>query len=960
MRASLNHTYRLVWSDVHSAWIAVSENSKARGKGGRVRAVAAAVAAAVSLMAGPSAYAAVCNGGSPVTTAFSVTTAATGPCQLGSGGSLSISNTGSITNPTANNTSYTVYATGITAAAGITNNGSISAAQGGGIEYKGSTIGGGITNAGTIAGHNGNGIWLTGSSLAGGITNQAGGTISSGNNGIMLNYSTVTGLISNDGTITGMGGGIHLNAATGGGPIGSTIGGLSNSGTITGGSTGINIASNSAVSGSITNSGTIAGTQYTGISLTASAVTGGVTNSGTIEGGVAGLHIKSGSAVSNGITNNGLIAATDTSSPYYERAIYLAGATITGGISNTSAISATNASAGEAIYLKSSSTINGGINNSGTIAGGYAGIHLLSGTTVSGLIDSSTISGGQYAVLVDGTSSLPTIDISGSSARFIGDVSAQNSAVTVDAGAIFANDNAFNVNSFTVADGGTFNFGAGTSSAGGTAGITVASGFTNAGTLAVADGVAAAITGNYTQSSTGVLQVGASSASSYGKLTVTGTASLPASAKLGVNVATANTLAVGDVLHGVLTAGSLNASTFVVTDNSSMFNFAASINGNAIDLTTLTGVTATSSVNATGNTVATGLATLIDGIVDGSVTSTGTSGLVTALGQLGTKQQVSQALNQLLPLLEGSTDNAVQNVVADIKHVIESEDGGIASGDRYLSDRHIWVKPFGSHAKQSDRNSVSGYKADTGGLVIGADGELPGGNRLGVAFSYAHSKVDSNSTTAPQNAGIDTYQVTLYGNHRLSGSDSLDYELDIGSHETHGQRFIPLLGLAANSRYNSTSLHAGAGWKHAMVLNDATTLTPTVRADYTTVHDDGYSESGAGASDLNVGSRGTEQFIISGGGRISHALDNTTRLTARAGIGYDLINKQASVTAAMAGAPTAAFTTYGLKPSPWLGTVGLGVEHVTGTGVKVIGRYDAEMRSGLLNQTLSVKVRWAF
>ena len=45
-RASLNHTYRLVWSDIAKAFVAVSETTKAKGKNSRAgRSLAAAVSA---------------------------------------------------------------------------------------------------------------------------------------------------------------------------------------------------------------------------------------------------------------------------------------------------------------------------------------------------------------------------------------------------------------------------------------------------------------------------------------------------------------------------------------------------------------------------------------------------------------------------------------------------------------------------------------------------------------------------------------------------------------------------------------------------------------------------------------------------------------------------------------------------------------------------------------------------
>ena len=76
--------------------------------------------------------------------------------------------------------------------------------------------------------------------------------------------------------------------------------------------------------------------------------------------------------------------------------------------------------------------------------------------------------------------------------------------------------------------------------------------------------------------------------------------------------------------------------------------------------------------------------------------------------------------------------------------------------------------------------------------------------------------------------------------------------------------------------------------------------------------------------------------------------------------GLAFASGQAAITAAFAGAPTADFVTYGLQRSPWLGEGGLGIVHDTESGMELTGRYDVETRSGLTNQTVSVKARWPF
>jgi hypothetical protein len=62
--ASMNRTYRLIWSEVRSAWVPVAETARGRGKSGRASAGRAhsmagrnAMAAAISLVLAPLAYA---------------------------------------------------------------------------------------------------------------------------------------------------------------------------------------------------------------------------------------------------------------------------------------------------------------------------------------------------------------------------------------------------------------------------------------------------------------------------------------------------------------------------------------------------------------------------------------------------------------------------------------------------------------------------------------------------------------------------------------------------------------------------------------------------------------------------------------------------------------------------------------------------------------------------------------
>jgi hypothetical protein len=94
----------------------------------------------------------------------------------------------------------------------------------------------------------------------------------------------LSGNVENSGQITAPGGfGISVNGTT-------LTGNISNSGTISVGSTGINVG------GDNTGAGTL---------------TGNISNSGTINASIAGISVGGLTTLNGGITNSGLISAQD-------------------------------------------------------------------------------------------------------------------------------------------------------------------------------------------------------------------------------------------------------------------------------------------------------------------------------------------------------------------------------------------------------------------------------------------------------------------------------------------------------------------------------------------------------------------------------------------------------------------------------------------------------------------------
>lgn len=784
-----------------------------------------------------------------------------------------------------------------------------------------------ITNAGTIGGSTG--IVAVATSTIGGLINT--GTIGGSLHALSVAGAITGGVLNDGGTITG---GIHVgDQFFGGGSIGGGIVNT-NSGTIDGGNdTAIAVLRNSSVSGGIRNAAGsgISASAYA-ISVSGSAVEGGIANAGTVS--VAGIgvavHVDSGSTITGGITNAGTLSVGGSGN-----ALQIGGgSTVTGGVTN----SGTLAAGSYGIYATGTSTIAGGITNSGTILGAVAALVLESSSTVvGGVVNSGTVSGVRVSdsTITGGLTNSGTLGAAASGAAIEITGSAHVGVVRNQAGGLI--------------DGALSILAPGTS-------------VSNAGTIALPAATVSTIAGNYTQDAAGVLRIRVLNDTTYGQLSVGGTVTLPSNAKFDVDVANPNHAFTATGLANVVSAGTLvSDGTFAVTDNSVLFDFRAVKDGNTVDLViSAAGATGVyDSAAANSNSPAFGAARTLDGII---ATQPG-GPLAQLFTGLTTQQQVSNAATQTLPLLTGNSLQSAGIVNAVVGGTIQSRVGtgqGLPSGDLFLGDGRFWVKPFGSWADQGERQGVAGFKASVTGFATGFDVATAGPTRLGLAIAYAGVGVDSKSSVAPHRLDTDVYQFVGYGSHSLDATTDIGFQIDVGRNRNRGVRTITFAPSAAHSSFDSTTFHVGANLARAWALSSETKVIPSFRLDYTTLRDEAYAETGAGALNLNVDGRRVDQLVAGADVRLVHSPSERLTLSANVGAGYDVLAERSAIVASFAGAPGAAFTTYGAEPTPWVGRAGVGATYRTNTGMEIAVRYDAEHRTQFLNQTASVKLRWMF
>ena len=107
-------------------------------------------------------------------------------------------------------------------------------------------------------------------------------------------------------------------------------------------------------------------------------------------------------------------------------------------------------------------------------------------------------------------------------------------------------------------------------------------------------------------------------------------------------------------------------------------------------------------------------------------------------------------------------------------------------------------------------------------------------------------------------------------------------------------------------------------------------------------------------------SRSTDQFILGVDGKLSHDLNEQVNLSGNLGVGYDFLAESGAISSTFAGAPGAAFTTFGGDAQRWLVRGGTALSYQVNGQLELAVRYDVETRSDYLNQTASAEARWAF
>ncbi|UEM21982.1 autotransporter domain-containing protein [Skermanella mucosa] len=768
---------------------------------------------------------------------------------------------------------------------------------------------------------------------------------------------------------------------------------------------------------SVTNlaGGTITGRNGSGVG---SDGNGMVVNRGTISGDYAGagnIFNSSGTASANGdgdgvdidliatISNYGTIRGTGAGGvdsggrPNGSEGIAAGGGTIL----NAAGATITGATRGILIDDGASGSAYGAttITNEGTIAGlAGAGITLV-GTYDDTVTNSGTISGaGTGAVALDlgaGNDSL-TVRGGGFSGAVRGGAGSDTLVFAVGDGATYGDANAFSGFETTRIDTGTVRL---TGSLESTGRVTVAAGaglggsasiatatLANAGTVSPGSETGSigtlAVTGGFTNASTGTLAVDIDAAGRSDLLQADGTAVLDGGT---LALTAASGTYAQDTAYTVLSATGGVTGRFATLSGSlpSLFLMPeVSYGADAVRVTVVRNATTYESVasGAAGTAVARAL---------DQAQGSATGNLKTALGRLNQLDaaQAASAFDQMAPdasnafsTIATGASSRFRDAVGQRLGAVRSAGGANAPGQQFAfagnpaelaaapadaaaesSRGGVWGRGFGLYGRaDGDAGMDNGFDWRGGGMQFGADAEVAPGTVVGVSAGFSRTIVLHER--AGTDGDVSSYQLGLYGSQTWGRTD-LNVQVGVAQNDYHGSRridFVPNPGLAT-SDFGGTELSAAVEGGRTYDVHGFD-VRPAAGLSWTRFVQDSYTENGATGAELAVSGKAENALTATLGVAASAPFRTETLGTVTPSLevrwGYDLVQPDATITSRFAGATGGSFTVEGNEPSRNAVILAAGVSAELPMGLALNLGGAAELRDGQQAYALLGRIRY--
>ena len=795
---------------------------------------------------------------------------------------------------------------------------------------------GSLTKAGsgdvTLTGTNSytGGTTVSGGTLTGSTTNLQGNIL---NNAAVVfdqdTNGTYAGVLSGTGGLTKTGfGNVTLTGAN------SYSGGTTVSGgTLTGNTTSLqgNIVNNAAVVFNQVTDGTYAGIM---------SGTGGLTKSGAGNLTLSGANSYSGGTMVSGGTLTGATSSLQGNIVNNAAVVFTGGGTYAGNMTGTGSL---NVSTTGLLILSGANAYTGGTTiNSGTLQGNATSLQGNIVNNAALVFDQATT--GTYAGAIAGTGSLTKV---GAGQLVLTGNSVVGGGTTVSAGLLTVNGSL--TGNVTVTNGGAL----------GGSGTLIGALAVNGGTVAPGNSIGTmTVTGNFVQTG-GVYQVEVSSAGQNDKIVATGTATINGGT---VQVLAASGTYQRNTTYTIVSAtGGLSGTYSGVNSNLAFLTPSLSYDANNVYLLLAETANAFAAGARTRDQYAVGTALDI-----ASPTATGDFNTVlNALAAL-TAQQGAAALDAISgqPYAGfGSVNVGASLVFMNTlgQQIVAARGGGTATRVALAEACEIacdaadqpkwgaWISGLGGFGSIGGNANAGTLTYNLGGVAVGADYRFDPRFLVGVAFGYSSGRQWVSGFQG--NGNSDNYSAALYASFNQGGL-YVDALAGYAYSDNRLQRVMQIPGLATRYANGGTGANQflgqiEAGYKIGVYEAAQATITPFARFQSVAVSQNAFGESGAQSLNLSVAQQNTTSLrtVIGAdfGASVPVGLERPLAITLRLGWAHEYADTARPMTAAFAGAPTAAFTVYGAQPLRDAAVVGFGLNAQIGASTSLYARYDGEI-----------------
>jgi autotransporter-associated beta strand protein len=286
----------------------------------------------------------------------------------------------------------------------------------------------------------------------------------------------------------------------------------------------------------------------------------------------------------------------------------------------------------------------------------------------------------------------------------------------------------------------------------------------------------------------------------------------------------------------------------------------------------------------------------------------------------------------------------------------------IASCDD-VSRFSVWASGLGGLGAVAGDYNASTATYNFAGAAVGIDYRLDPRFLVGLGVAYTAGNLWVNSF--PGKGTTDSVAVAAYGSFTQGGFYA-DLLGGYGYFYNQAQRQILIPGLQPRTANGAASAHQAmgqveTGYRIGVYRPASATVTPFARLQGSSVTQNAFSESGAQSLSLNVAQQTTNSlrtlFGVDLAGAVPVSSDRTIDLGLRVGWQHEFASTARPITAALSGAPFAAFTVYGATPQPDSAVVNLRASTSIAQATRLYLRYDGDIGSGTANHAFNVGVR---